>query len=77
MADSRSLIECLAEVEDYRDPRGVRYRLKDLIFMMICAVVCGCRDAVEIVTYIGFHLEEFSEVLERRSEQSQETISRV
>lgn len=50
MADSRSLIECLAEVEDYRDPRGVRYRLKDLIFMMICAVVCGCRDAVEIVT---------------------------
>ena len=77
MADSRSLIECLAEVEDYRDPRGVRYRLKDLIFMMICAVVCGCRDAVEIVTYIGFHLKEFRELLGIRSVPSHDTISRV
>ena len=52
-----SLYDALAQIPDYRDPRGVRYRLADLHFMIICAVLCNHLNAVEMAYYMEENLE--------------------
>ena len=36
-----ALIEQLAQLDDPRDPRGVRHQLVDLIVIAVLAVICG------------------------------------
>ena len=71
------LYDALREIPDYRDPRGVIYRLPDLHFMMICAIFCGMRDAVEISEWIGYRLKDFRKLLGVKRAPSHDTISRV
>lgn len=72
-----SLYDALKLIPDYRHPKGTIYRLADLHFMMICAILCGMTDAVEIVEYISWKFEEFNELLGIRKVPSHDTISRV
>jgi len=74
---STRLYDALREIPDYRDPRGVRYKLADLHFMMICAILCGMRNAVEIVEYISYRIDDFKKILDVKSVPSHDTISRV
>ena len=60
---STRIYDALREISDYRDPRGVIYKLADLNFMMICAILCGMRNAVEIVEYISYMIDDFRKIL--------------
>lgn len=44
-------------VEDYRDERYITYKLTHILFMVMCGIICGCKD-----------LEEMVEVLENKIE---------
>ena len=59
---STRLYDALREISDYRDPKGVIYKLADLHFMMICAILCGMRNAVEIVEYISYKIDDFRKI---------------
>lgn len=72
-----SLYEALKLIPDYRHPKGTVYRLADLHFMMICAILCGMSDAVEIVEYISWKFDEFRKLLGITRIPSHDTISRV
>ena len=61
---STRLYDALKEIPDYRDPRGVIYKLADLHFMMICAILCGMKNAVEIVEYISYKIDDFRKILD-------------
>ena len=74
---STRLYDALKEIPDYRDPRGVIYKLADLHLMMICAILCGMRNAVEIVEYISYKINDFRKILDVKSVPSHDTISRV
>ena len=58
-----SLYDALAQIPDYRDPRGVRYKLADLHFMIVCAVLCNHLNAVEMAYYMEENLENFRKLL--------------
>ncbi len=71
------LYDALKEIPNYHDPRGVIYKLADLHFMMICAILCGMRNTVEIVEYISYRIDDFRKILDVKSVPSHDTISRV
>ena len=50
-------------VEDYRDERYITYKLAHILFMVMCGIICGCKD-----------LEEMVEVLENKIEVLQKYI---
>lgn len=50
-------------VEDYRDERYTTYSLSYILFMVMCGIICGCKD-----------LEEMVEVLENKIEVIQKYI---
>ena len=50
-------------VEDYRDERYTTYSLSHILFMVMCGIICGCKD-----------LEEMVEVLENKIEVIQKYI---
>lgn len=72
-----SLYDALKLIPDYRHPKGTIYRLADLHFMMICAILCGMSDAVEIVEYISWKFDDFHKLLGIGRVPSHDTISRV
>lgn len=50
-------------VEDNRDERYITYKLTHILFMVMCGIICGCKD-----------LEEMVEVLENKIEVLQKYI---
>lgn len=74
---STRFYDALKEIPDYRDPRGVIYKLADLHFMMICTILCGMRNVMEIVEYISYKIDDFRKILNVKSVPSHDTISRV
>lgn len=46
--NGRDLQGCFAEIEDPRIDRTKRHELQDIIFIVICAVICGADNWVEI-----------------------------
>ena len=53
-------------VEDYRDARYTTYSLSYILFMVMCGIICGCKD-----------LEEMVKVLENKIEVIQKYIENV
>jgi DDE_Tnp_1-associated len=47
------LLECLAEVPDPRDPRGVRHALVGLLALSACAVLAGATSLLAIGEWIA------------------------
>ncbi len=46
-----TLTEAFAQVKDHRRGPAVRYDLKEMIVMTICAVLCGCDDWVDVADW--------------------------
>lgn len=46
-----TLQEAFSQVKDHRRGPAVRYDLKEMIVMAICAVLCGCDDWVDIADW--------------------------
>jgi len=46
-----TLMEAFAQVKDHRRGPAVRYDLKEMIVMTICAVLCGCDDWVDVADW--------------------------
>jgi predicted transposase YbfD/YdcC len=47
----KSLEESFGAVEDYRRQKSIQYRLIDILFIAICAVLCGANDLKAIAAY--------------------------
>jgi len=45
-------------VEDTRNPSYTEYRLSDILFLLICGILCGCENAEAIIEF-GEEREEF------------------
>ena len=45
------IMECFAEMEDPRIDRTKRHELQDIIFIVICGVICGADNWVEIEAF--------------------------
>lgn len=50
-AFKKSLEEHFDDVEDYRRSRSIRYRLIDILFITICAVISGANDLKAVALY--------------------------
>jgi len=51
LATGSDIKECFAEIEDPRIDRTKRHELQDIIFIVICAVICGADNWVEIEAF--------------------------
>jgi len=45
------LLVVFADLPDPREPRGVRHRLDEMLFIAMCAVVCGADDCADIAEF--------------------------
>ena len=50
-------------VEEYRNESYITYKLSHILFMVMCGIICGCKD-----------LEEMVEVLENKIQVIQKYI---
>ncbi len=46
------LLECLDQVPDYRRGQGQRYKLRDILFVTILAILCGADSYYDIVRFM-------------------------
>jgi predicted transposase YbfD/YdcC len=63
-----------------RDPRDftARHDLGEMLFLVVCGLLCGEKTSVDIADFAAGHETEFREVLElRHGPPSHDTISRV
>lgn len=67
----------LDKIEDPRDKRGVRYKLSDLILMLIYGILSGMSEAVDVEFYIEEHFEYFEKLIGIKSVPSHDTFSRI
>ena len=67
----------LNKLEDPRDKRGVRYKLSDLVLLMIYGVLSGCMEATEIEEYVEFQFEYFNKLIGLKQVPSHDTFSRM
>lgn len=45
-------------VEDTRNSSYIKYKLSDILFLLICGIICGCENAEAIIQF-GEEREEF------------------
>jgi predicted transposase YbfD/YdcC len=74
-----SLVEALAEIPDFRQPRGKRYQLVSLLVLMCVAMMSGCRSQAAMAewgrNYGGKWLKRLG--IKGRRGPSQATVHRV
>jgi hypothetical protein len=66
--------------EDVRDPRDftARHDLGEMLFLSLCAVLCGEKTCVDIADFAAGHEEDFREVLTlKHGTPSHDTLSRT
>ncbi len=59
----KNLIMYFNELEDFRDPRGLRHELTDIIVMTIYGVLCGYDDAENIAFFLELNQAYFEDLL--------------
>jgi predicted transposase YbfD/YdcC len=52
----KSLLEHLSLIEDPRDTRRVMYRLRDILFLVVCGTICDCDDYEHIAEWGEAHI---------------------
>ena len=72
-----SLYIILSKIEDPRDKRGVRYKLSDLILLLIYGILSGMSEAVDVEFYVEEHFEYFKNLIGIKSVPSHDTFSRI
>ena len=63
IAQSRPLIEVLAEIPDFRKARGKRYQLQSILALACCAILCGYRSYSAIAEWGHHYGHRFTRVL--------------
>ncbi|WP_037136695.1 transposase family protein, partial [Rhizobium leucaenae] len=51
------LLDHLGEIEDVRDPWRVAYRLREVLFLVVCGTICDCEDYDLISEWGEQHLD--------------------
>ena len=64
-------------VEDYRDERYVIYSLGHILFMVICGIICGCKDLEELVEVLENKIEVIKKYIEIERIPCESTFSNV
>jgi len=74
-----SVSELLAVLNQIDDPRAnnVRYRLSDLLVMMIAASLCGATRATEMALFAAERRQALSRLIDYEEAPSHDTFSRV
>lgn len=61
--ETKTLLELLAEVPDYRKGNAIKYALKDVLFLGIFAILCGAETYTGMSTFSQLHIEELRRYL--------------
>lgn len=72
-----ALLNMLANIEDYRKKRGVRYKLCDLLLLCIYSILSGFTCATDIEYYVEVKFNYFKELLNLKEVPSHDTFSKV
>ena len=71
------LMVVLEMVPDPRHKRGIRYKLSDLLLMLIYAALCGHSEGSEVAFYVELNQDYFKELIELKRIPSHDTFSRL
>ena len=63
-AETKTLLESLAEVPDHRVGNAIKYSLRDILFLGMFAILCGAETYTGIQVFSELHLEELQQNLE-------------
>ena len=63
-AEEKTLLALLAEVPDHRKGNAIKYRLRDVLFLAIFAILCGAETYTGMHTFCELHIEELRKYLE-------------
>ena len=63
-AETKTLIQLLAEIPEHRKGNAIKYALKDVLFLGIFAILCGAETYTGMQTFSELHLEELRKYLE-------------
>lgn len=75
--EKNELVAILEVVPDPRKKRGIRYRLCDLLLLIVYAGLCGHSDGVEIEYYTELHFEYYQELINLKKVPFHDTFSRI
>lgn len=75
MSETKSLLDIVKIIPDYRKAKGKIYTIESLRFCIICGFMCGFYTAVDISEYIDLNFNFFSELLNLKSVPSHDTLS--
>ena len=73
----KSLYITLNKVEDPRAKRGIRYKISDLILLLIYGILAGMSEAVDVQFYVEEHFEYFKNLIGLKQVPSHDTFSRI
>lgn len=71
------LIEYLNKIDDPRSDKGKRFKLKDLILLILYASLSGNFTATDVVDYVEDTFDYFKELIDLKSVPSHDTFSRI
>lgn len=71
------ILNFLELINDPRAEKGVRYKLKDILFLMLHAGLSGYFTAIDIKEYCDAHFDRFNKILGIKQIPSHDTFSRV
>ena len=80
MSDNKeieNLYITLTKLEDPRDKRGVRYKLCDLVLLLIYGILSGMGDAMGVEYYVEEHFDYFKGLIGLKQVPSHDTFSRI
>ena len=63
-AETKTLLELLAEVPDHREGNAIKYSLRDILFLGMFAILCGAETYTGMQVFSELHLEELRRYLE-------------
>lgn len=63
-AETKTLLQLLAEVPDHREGNAIKYSLRDILFLGIFAILCGAETYTGMQMFSELHLEELRQYLE-------------
>ena len=48
-------------VDDVRNQSYIKYKLSDILFLLVCGMVCGCSDLEEIIDKLSYTVSQYLE----------------
>ena len=75
--ETDDLMAILEMVPDPRHKRGIRYKLSDLLLMLVYAALCGHSEGSEIAYYVELRFRYFEELIGLKKVPSHDTFSRI